>query len=98
MTLEEYFNQVLDRYSKKEYNIKKFNKSKPELTDFHLEAQHYMMYEWCEDHWDDRYKDIFDYVLVPKDCDYDFYNTNFEDFLKFLAKIKVKEAPKTKKK
>lgn len=91
MTLNEYFSLILNKYSNNEYNIKKIKCiDEPKVETFHIEAQHYMMYEWCNDHWDDRYSDIFDYILIPNDCDYDFYNTKFEDFLKFLANIKVK--------
>lgn len=91
MTLEEYFNLILDRYSKGEYTIKNLSSKEPKIDDFHLEAQHYMMYEWCDDHWDDRYKEIFSHILIPTDCDYDFYHTDFKEFLIFLASIKVKK-------
>jgi len=91
MTLEEYFNLILDKYSKNEYIIKNFTSIEPKISSFHLEAQHYMMSEWYEDHWIDKYDDIFSYILVPNDCDYDFYNTKFEDFLIFLASIKIKD-------
>jgi hypothetical protein len=91
MTLESYYNQIVTRYENNEYTVKIFKSPPPTTPTFHLEAQHFMMYEWFEDNWDDRSKEIFDYILIPNDCDYDFYSTNFEDFLKFLASIKVKE-------
>ena len=92
MTLNEYFNLVLNKYSNNEYTIKKIVSGDLNIENlsFHLEAQHYMMYEWCDDHWDDRYKYIFNYILVPMNCDYDFYNIKFEDFLKFLSNIKIR--------
>ena len=89
MTLEEYFNLILDKYSKNEYIIKNFKTTEPEIQDFHLEAQHYMIYEWNVDRWLEEYNDIFNHILIPNDCDYDFCSTKFEDFLKFLASIKV---------
>ena len=93
MTLEElnnYFNLILEKYSNNEYETKNFKFTEPVIDDFHLEAQHYMMYEWYEDHWYDDYETIFNHILIPKDCDEDFYNTDFKDFLKFLSSIKVK--------
>jgi hypothetical protein len=81
----------MEKYSKKEFKVKKYNqKPLPKVRDMHLEAQHFMMYEWCEDHKDDRYKELFDYIVRPNDLDIDFTKIDFEDFLKFLASIKIK--------
>ena len=53
-----------------------------------------------QDHKDDRYKELFNYVAIPEDCDLDFTEIQFEEFLKFLVDIKKKEPKKktTKKK
>lgn len=91
MLLNNYYSQILEKYKNKDFKVKKFNKKPlPKVRDKHLEAQHFMMYEWCEDHKDIRYKDIFDYIVRPNDLDMDFTEVAFEDFLKFLASIKVK--------
>jgi len=91
MSLTDYYNQIIEKYKNKDFKVKKFNKKPlPKVRDTHLEAQHFMMFEWCEDHKDPRYKDIFDYIVIPNELDYDFTEVEFEDFLKFLASIKVK--------
>jgi len=91
MNLTSYYNQIIEKYNTKDFKTRKFNKKPlPKVRDKHLEAQHFMMFEWCEDHNDLRYKDIFDYIVRPNDLDYDFTSISFEEFLKFLASIKVK--------
>jgi hypothetical protein len=90
MKLQEYYNQILEKYKKKDFKVLRFNDLPlPKVREPHLEAQHFMMFEWCEDHKDDRYKDIFDYIVRPNDLDMDFTEVEFEDFLKFLASIKI---------
>lgn len=90
MILKEYFNLILDKYSKGEYTIINFKSTESNIINFHLEAQHFIMYEWCDDHWDNRNEKIFPHILKPNDCDYDFCNIKFEDFLEFLSSIKVR--------
>lgn len=91
MSLIKYYNNIIEKYNSKSFKVKKFNKNPlPKVRDKHLEAQHFMMFEWCEDHKDNRYNDIFDYIVRPNDLDFDFTDIKFEDFLKFLAEIKVK--------
>jgi hypothetical protein len=91
MILQEYYNQIIEKYKSKEYKIFRFNdKPLPEVREPHLESQHFMMFEWCEDHKDERYKDIFDYIIRPNDLDMDFTEIEFEEFLKFLSSIKIK--------
>lgn len=89
--LQEYYDKILEKYSSKQYKLLKFNDNPlPDIRNQqHLEAQHFMMFEWCEDHNDHRYKEIFDYIVRPNDLDMDFTKIEFEDFLEFLASIKV---------
>jgi len=90
MKLHKYYERVIDQYKLKNYKIRKFKKmDNPTNPSPHLEALNYLMYEWCQDHNDDRYKDIFDYIIVPNDCDFDFTSITFEDFFKFLIEKKV---------
>ena len=49
-----------------------------------------MMWEWCDDHKDDRIH-IFDYVIIPNDVDYDFTSISFLDFITFLSNAKSKD-------
>jgi len=91
MTLTNYYYQILEKYKSKEFKVLRFNdKPLPKIREPHLEAQHFMMFEWCEDHNDERYEDIFDYIVRPNDLDMDFTEIKFEEFLKFLAEIKIK--------
>lgn len=88
--LTTYYNQILEKYDNKEFKVIKLSSnSLPKVRNKHLEAQHFMMFEWCEDHKDDRYKNIFNYIVRPNDLDMDFTEINFEDFLKFIASIKI---------
>lgn len=90
MNLHEYYNTVIDNYKSKNYKIRKFKKmDSPISPSPHLEALNYLMYEWCIDHNDERYTNIFDYVIVPNDCDFDFTSITFDDFFKFLIEKKV---------
>lgn len=88
--LTDYYNQILEKYSNKEYTILKFKKDPSENFEPHLESQHFMMFEHMEDHNDHRRFEIFDYIIRPNDLDIDFTEIEFEEFLKFLASIKIK--------
>lgn len=88
--LHEYYKNIIQKYEDGDYEILKIKKSPNEEFENHLEAHHFMMYEWCDDHKDDRYNDLFDYIIKPNEMDYDFKSLNFEDFLKFLSEIKIK--------
>ena len=89
MTLHEYYDEIISKYKGKQYKLKKFNDNPlPEISP-HLEALNYLMYEWCDDHNDERYKDIFDYIIVPNDCDFDFTSILFEEFFQFLKEKKI---------
>jgi len=89
--LQTYYSKILDKYSKKEYKLLRFNDTPlPTTREPHLEAQHFMMFEHMEDWNDDRRFEIFDYIVRPNDLDMDFTEIKFEDFLRFLAKIKIK--------
>jgi len=91
MILQEYYNQILNKYKTKKYKLLRFNdKPLPTVREPHLEAQHFMMFEYMEDWKDDRRFDIFDYIVRPNNLDINFTDIKFDDFLKFLSKIKIK--------
>ena len=84
MTLIEYFNEVEDDIRKGNYyiiNIK--NVTIPSKISLHIETLNFMIFEWNEDRMDDR-NDIFDYIIRPKNCHFDFTSITFEEFFKFL--------------
>lgn len=90
MTLHSYYDHIIEQYKSKNFKILKFKDLSLSKTHSpHLEALNYLMYEWCQDHHDERYKDIFDYVVVPNECDFDFTSITFEEFFKFLIEKKV---------
>lgn len=89
--LKEYYYQILKKYESKEYKVFRFNdKPLSKVREPHLESQHFMMFEYLEDHNDDRRFELFDYIVRPNDLDIDFTEIKFEEFLKFLAEIKIK--------
>ena len=90
MELKQYYNDILEKYENKEYEILLFNPPDPNDWEPHLESQHFMMFEYMEDNNDDRRFEIFDYIIRPNDLDYDFTSISFEEFLKFLSEIKIK--------
>ena len=89
MNLHEYYGHIIEQYKKKNFKVRKFKKIELSKKSPHLESLNYLMYEWCIDHNDERYKDIFDYVVVPQDCDFDFTSITFEEFFQFLKEKKV---------
>lgn len=90
MALHEYYDHILEQFKKKNFKVIKFNENQmPENRSPHLEILNYLMYEWCQDHNDERYKEIFDYVVIPGDCDFDFTSISFEEFFQFLKEMKV---------
>lgn len=89
--LQEYYNDILEHYRAKQFKVLRFNKNPlPKVREPHLEAQHFMMFEYMEDWNDDRRFEIFDYIVRPNGLDIDFTKIDFEEFLKFLASIKIK--------
>lgn len=90
MTLHEYYDKIIDQYSSKNFKMRRFNDNPISKTRSpHLEALNYLMFEWCDDHKDDRYKQIFDYIIIPNDCDFDFTSITFEEFFQFLKEKKI---------
>jgi hypothetical protein len=80
----------MEKLTTGKYSLSKFSGQEPK-TPFsaHLEALNYLMYEWCQDHGDKRYEELFDYILVPEDCDFDFTSITFGEFFKFLVEKKI---------
>lgn len=100
MTLNEYYDIILDKLQKGDYKIlvnKKFNppdKSQIKVSELPLQALNYMIYEYLKDHKDKRFVLLFEYVLIPKDvnkegCDIDFTKVKFDDFVEFMISVKT---------
>lgn len=101
MTLQQYYDKVLEKLKNEEYTILIKDKSapKPEIDPKHLEneAINYMIYEYMEDNKDKRRMNLFDYFLKPKglgnktksaETNFDFTSVTFEDFFDFMISIK----------
>lgn len=91
MKLLQYFEKVKNEIRKGNYKtINKKNVSINQKSSLHIESLNYMIYEWNEDHKDDR-NDIFDYIMLPNNCDFDFTSITFEEFFNFLMTAKDQE-------
>lgn len=91
MNLIEYYNNIKSKIRNNEYEIVFINtKSVSNKTSLHIEALNYMIYEWNEDHNDDR-NDIFKYIIKPNNSDFDFTNITFVEFFDFLMLSKDKD-------
>lgn len=89
MTLQQYFKHIQEKIQNKDFKILKIKSLPPENIHVYVEAINYMMWEWCDDHKDNR-THIFDYVIIPNDVDYDFTSLSFVDFINFLSSEKSK--------
>lgn len=91
MNLLQYFEKVKNEIRNNNYiiiNIKNIPINKK--LSLHIETLNYMIYEWNEDHKDER-NDIFDYIIKSNDCNFDFTSISFENFFNFLMLAKDKE-------
>jgi hypothetical protein len=89
LTLNEYFQRVKDQLTQGHFKVLVFQEEPSSNLSLHMEALNYLLYEWQEDHHDSR--NIFDYVLKPYDCDWDFTSISFEEFFKFITQQKAKQ-------
>ena len=97
MTLNKYYNIIIEKYKLGDYKLKvaKTSKKTPVINEqeFTLYAINYLIFEYLKDNKDDRWKLLLDFVLVPngvdkKGCDIDFTKVDFEEFFYFMVSIK----------
>lgn len=89
MQLKEYFNKVKEQIEKGNYQIKQIKNQQPKSINHpYIEAINYIMYEWADDHKQNIKDILWDYILIPNDCDIDFTKVSFEEFFQFLVEIK----------
>ena len=97
MTLNEYYDIILDKYLSGDYKLRvaKTSKETPSINDkeFTLHAINYMIFEYLKDNEDNRWKSLLDFVLVPNGvntigCDIDFTKVDFEEFFQFMLSVK----------
>lgn len=97
MKLKEYYDIILSKYNTESYTMKVAKKIKTDVElnkkEYPLYALNYLIYEYLKDNKDNRWKLLFDFILVPngvnrKGCDVDFTKVNFEEFFYFMVSIK----------
>ena len=97
MTLQEYYNIIVDKYKNNDYKLKvaKSAKETPVINEkeFPLYAINYLIFEYLKDNKDDRWKLLLDFILVPdgvniEGCDVDFTKVDFEEFFYFMLSVK----------
>lgn len=97
MTLNEYYNIIIEKYKSNDYKIRiaKMSKETPVINEqeFPLYAINYLIFEYLKDNKDDRWKLLLDFILVPngvneQECDIDFSEVDFEEFFYFMVSIK----------
>ena len=97
MTLNEYYNIIIDKYKSNDYKLRiaKTSKETPVINEqeFPLYAINYLIFEYLKDNKDDRWKILLDFVLVPngvnkQGCDIDFTQVSFEEFFYFMLSVK----------
>jgi hypothetical protein len=97
MTLNEYYNIIIEKYKSGDFKLKvaKTSKETPVINEqeFPLYAINYLIFEYLKDNKDNRWKLLLDFVLVPngvneQECDIDFSKVDFEKFFYFMVSIK----------
>ena len=97
MTLNEYYNIIIDKYQSGDYKLKiaKTSKETPVINEqeFPLYAINYLIFEYLKDNKDGRWKLLLDFILVPngvneQGCDIDFTQVSFEEFFYFMLSAK----------
>ena len=88
--IHQYFNLIYNKIHNKDFKILEIKSNPPKEISVFIEAINYIMWEWDDDHKDIR-TNIFDYIIVPNNVDFDFTSITFEDLITFLSKTKSKK-------
>jgi len=86
--INKYFSLIQEKILKKDFKILKLTSEPDKEISVYLESVNYMMYEFSEDHNDSR--QLFPYVIIPNDVDFDFTTITLKEFINFLAQNKSK--------
>jgi hypothetical protein len=84
--ITQYFSLIQEKILKKDFKILKLTSEPDKEISVYLESINYMMYEFSDDHKDTR--QLFPYVIIPNDVDFDFTTISLKEFINFLAKNK----------
>ncbi len=88
LSISQYFDLIQQKIKAKDFKILKLTSEPEKEISVYLESVNYMMYEFSEDHNDKR--QLFPYIIVPNDVDWDFTQITLKEFINFLAKNKSK--------
>jgi hypothetical protein len=88
LNITQYFSLIQEKILKKDFKILKLTSEPDKEISVYLESVNYMMYEFSEDHNDKR--QLFPYIIVPNDVDWDFTTITLKEFINFLAQNKSK--------
>ena len=88
LSISKYFELIQEKIKDKDFKILEISKKPDKEISVYLESVNYMMYEFSEDHNDKR--QLFTYIIVPNDVDWDFTKISLKEFINFLAENKSK--------
>ncbi len=88
LNITQYFSLIQEKILKKDFKILKLTSEPDKEISVYLETVNYMMFEFSEDHNDSR--QLFPYVIIPNDVDFDFTTITLKEFINFLAQNKSK--------
>ena len=88
--MKNYFNQIYKKIKNKEFRILEINSKPQETINIHVESLNYLLWEWNQDHSDERC-DIFEFVVIPHNSDFDFTTLTIDEFLTEFMKLKDSE-------
>jgi hypothetical protein len=87
-----YYNEVLSKINLGNFKILKLSDVDiPNKMSIHIEALNYLIFEYLDDNKDPMDLE-WEYVIIPNDCDFDFTTIPFDDFFKFIRKVKTDDS------
>jgi len=86
LTISQYFSLIQEKILNKDFKILKLTSEPEKEISVYLEAVNYMMYEFSDDHNDTR--QLFPYIIIPNNTEWDFTTISLKEFINFLAKNK----------
>jgi len=91
MNIKQMYKDVISEYKNKNFEIINFSDKKVIIddSDYAIYAMNYLIYSFMKAKKDERYKSIFDFVIIPINLTaIDFTIIKFETFFKFMIETK----------
>ena len=82
-----YYQQLYKKIKDKEFRILEINSLPKDNINIHVETLNYILWEWNQDHKDER-NNIFEFVVIPNNSDFDFTTLTIDEFLTQFMKLK----------